>query len=517
MKSIKHYNLPEITHLLYENEAMSSIALSKGIARKINELVDAYNALAGERLTKAQEQDGKINKAIIYMKDNIYNTLHDMFEVLKEAGDFDDMITDVIEPAINTAIERTSHMVNVKEFGAIGNGFDDDTDFIQSAIDHANSKGRTLYIPAGEYRITKPIVLNGCSIHGECSNIFSGTGVVIKCDTKDFTAIKQGSTSSSDCMFNISNILVKNADVAFEINYAINSTFSNLSASECNTGFKLGDANSVGSMFCNFNNFYTNDCEYGIVIESNQYFNNNKFTNGFILGNKVAMKMKVNGGYGAVGNKFENVEFRSGMGRGVVLTSCINTNFSSCYFETGGNAVRCTNYCTVDLNDCTYALYKTYNEYDDKNIVYTVGGSMITIDNGVIFLDSNYDNIYFYGSGNNKTYDNFIVTRNIVKIGTAENYNMAERDIRDSLVSKNEQITVTETFTVPANGSIEIEFKYAKPYDYVPNITIASLRGECRGISHGFRYRTAEGGTLSVTNTSTGARAVSFAIYSKRI
>ena len=163
--------------------------------------------------------------------------------------------------------------------------------------------------------------MNGCSLVGCAGNIYSKRGSVLKCDTKTFTAVKQGEMSSDKIMFNIKDILVENADIGFEINYAINSKFERLYASGCNIGFKLGDKSAVGSMFCEFNNLYTDKCKVGIESHSMEYFNNNRFNNGFIQGEDYAMKLQVDGGFGAVGNVFNNVEFRSAAGRGIILTS----------------------------------------------------------------------------------------------------------------------------------------------------------------------------------------------------
>lgn len=94
MENIKHFVLPEHTNNLYKNEAISSISLTKEVASKINELVDAYNELSKGNLEKMQEQDGKIRKGILYMKDNLLNTLYDMFEDLVGSGDIHNLISE---------------------------------------------------------------------------------------------------------------------------------------------------------------------------------------------------------------------------------------------------------------------------------------------------------------------------------------------------------------------------------------------------------------------------------------
>src|SRR4030067_1410415 len=72
--------------------------------------------------------------------------------------------------------------VNVKDFGAVGDGITDDTTAIQNAIDFIQSYGGSaqiysngsndtqfggaLYIPKGKYKITAPIVINPIALEG---------------------------------------------------------------------------------------------------------------------------------------------------------------------------------------------------------------------------------------------------------------------------------------------------------------------------------------------------------------
>ena len=81
MEKIKHFILPEHTNELYKNEAISSISLTKEVANKINELVEAYNNLSETDITWKQTQEGAIRKGILFMKDNLMNSLHDLLEV----------------------------------------------------------------------------------------------------------------------------------------------------------------------------------------------------------------------------------------------------------------------------------------------------------------------------------------------------------------------------------------------------------------------------------------------------
>ena len=82
MKPIEHFMLPEHTNKLYTKEAISSMSLTRDVADKINELVDAYNSLAEIDLTWKHEQEGRIRKGVLFMKDNLLNSLHELLDLL---------------------------------------------------------------------------------------------------------------------------------------------------------------------------------------------------------------------------------------------------------------------------------------------------------------------------------------------------------------------------------------------------------------------------------------------------
>lgn len=125
VKRIEHFILPEQTNNLYKEEAISSIALTKDVADKINEIVDSLNEIAKMDYEKFQEQDGKIRKGIIYMKDNLLNTLHDLTKLFVDGGLFDEYIQKYIgdlEASVNAIINGATKDDEVKEarFGADG-------------------------------------------------------------------------------------------------------------------------------------------------------------------------------------------------------------------------------------------------------------------------------------------------------------------------------------------------------------------------------------------------------------
>lgn len=88
--------------------------------------------------------------------------------------------------------------LNVKNFGAIGNGIADDHAAIQAAIDSSVKKFERVYIPPGRYRITKPLMVYNwygnqystvtTTIYGD-DNMWSGGICTIISDFKDGFAL----------------------------------------------------------------------------------------------------------------------------------------------------------------------------------------------------------------------------------------------------------------------------------------------------------------------------------------
>ena len=394
---------------------------------KTHQKIDDNHDDVTAQLAQTNQEIGNKSDLPKWLQESLREIVHNHDNHLKEIG------INVKQPPYNAPADGFSHPLSerfdtLEEAQSIftaATSLDDQIDWasIQSAIDYANNEEiGIVFIPASFYVTNKPITLNGCTVIGVPSNIFSEKGTVISAETKDFTAVAQGSLSSQDNMFNIKNILVKNADIAFEINYAINSIFEQLYAVDCNTGFKLGDTTSVGSMFCIFNNLYTRRCNIGVYSHSSQYFNNNVFNNGFIQGDEKAFHLEVSGGSGAINNVFNNVEFRSKQGRGLVLRSVENLTLNNPYFECGANAVRMLNYCSFTINEGVYAMFESDNSFNDNSFIFAEGGANLKFNGGLMFLSSENDNTFFYNATNPATHGNIYLMRNLRSYGSAENF-----------------------------------------------------------------------------------------------
>lgn len=145
MDKITHFILPENTNQLYKNEARSSISLTKDAAEKINELVDAYNEFSKKDLTWKQDQDGRIRGAILYMKDNLQNTLDDMMQSLEKNG--------FVENRIKANMERFTsevHALTVRLDNLLGSISEGGTTADAELIDIRTGSNGERYTNAGE-------------------------------------------------------------------------------------------------------------------------------------------------------------------------------------------------------------------------------------------------------------------------------------------------------------------------------------------------------------------------------
>lgn len=171
IKPISNFCLSEHTNNLYKKEAGSSIALARDVADKLNEVINAFNELAKNKWEKIHEQDGKIRKAILYMKDNLINTIYDLLMIFKGDGTLKELITSTMLENDDYLLKVVDIMESVKNYGAVGDGFNDDT----SAIQRALNSGKIILIPKGTYLITKSLNIPAGSIV-----IGSGRETIIK-------------------------------------------------------------------------------------------------------------------------------------------------------------------------------------------------------------------------------------------------------------------------------------------------------------------------------------------------
>ena len=170
MNPIKNYVLPQHTNRLYKEEAISSIGLTRDIAAKINELVEAYNKLSEEDLEWKQTQEGIIRKGVLYMKDNLINSLYDLMKIYDN-----ETIKNAMMEVYGKELSDIKVFVTPQMFGATGDGVKNDINAIENAINSLKD-GDILYFPKGTYYMSgKPVEINTSNV------TFAGDGLIL-CD-----------------------------------------------------------------------------------------------------------------------------------------------------------------------------------------------------------------------------------------------------------------------------------------------------------------------------------------------
>lgn len=120
------------------------------------------------------DQDAKIAELACKFNGNIQAAIAEYLLYLEKSGKLDEIITDTLLNDVLILEHKTSHIINVKEFGAVGNGVCDDTAAIQNAIKHLQP-GDTLQFPNGTFLMKEAIKIDKANITIE------GDGVIL-CD-----------------------------------------------------------------------------------------------------------------------------------------------------------------------------------------------------------------------------------------------------------------------------------------------------------------------------------------------
>ncbi len=126
--------------------------------------------------------------------------------------------------------------LNVKMFGAVGDGITDDTAAINTTITTANSSGATVFFPAGKYKVTSTIDLSSYALlsleGGHLGPIGLIPGVHPPAVVIDGTGMASGACFSSDrnggtANYTIKNIIFNGKDQGFALKNAGVGTFQN--------------------------------------------------------------------------------------------------------------------------------------------------------------------------------------------------------------------------------------------------------------------------------------------------
>lgn len=288
------------------------------------------------------------------------------------------------------SVTAVSQQINVKNFGAKGDGKTDDTQAFIKAIAEINKnnsvrkKHIVLFIPSGEYNLSKPIILNKyISIEGQFVNstiirISSAQceGIILE-ENKDEKDIYNGYNS-------IKNICVFGPDYA-KNPFAWKNT-------------KLNNARSVGIKILGIRNHVEN-CVVdgflwsGIEITSSYY---NFITKNFIKNNRVGITVDKTSTSAYINNN----ELRTN-----AIGILVENQSYAVYINNNMIEANISNFLEADTNmaDAT---------------AMTTGKGILILNASTVFVQNNYfeqhyNNIAFFDADNNEVSSNFFALTNL--------------------------------------------------------------------------------------------------------
>lgn len=118
----------------------------------------SFQELLAKVLAKLNEVIDQTN--LYFDPDYIEGHVKKFLEAWLADGTLEQIINEEIFQDLNRKIDELA--INVKSFGAVGDGVTDDTVAIQTAIN--SSPGGKLFFPKGEYLVTSPLLLSGSTL-----------------------------------------------------------------------------------------------------------------------------------------------------------------------------------------------------------------------------------------------------------------------------------------------------------------------------------------------------------------
>jgi hypothetical protein len=197
-----------------------------------------------------------------------------------------------------------SEVLNVKDFGAVGDGVNDDTAAIQAAFDEAYALGWTVRIPKGIYIISSTLSLyKGLQVYGDGFGSFSGQdhpthGTILKWSGAPNDDIVYGTgmqmtrweniTIDGDHVANCRGFVIDsdNAPISRMV-YLRNVGFVNIGVSGTDgVGIQIGTVTGIGTQYQSdgmiIEGFWIYGCTTGIRIASQNSMQYSSIRNGFI-------------------------------------------------------------------------------------------------------------------------------------------------------------------------------------------------------------------------------------------
>jgi hypothetical protein len=239
-----------------------------------------------------------------------------------------------------TVSAKLSESISVKDFGAKGDGTTNDTTAIQNAINAAITANQALYIPAGTYKVTSSLTINGplgFKIYGD------GTTSIIQ--ATNFTGSVLNISPQSGYPFYdyiIEDIKVQNSAI-YSGQYGIGCItgmtglrMRGVYVAKMDVGFYFH-----ANQFCSNHGIVATQCNVGMNLEADAIGgsgNNNSFYDCWFWGNAVGCILQINGSpYGMANNIFINLVLQTNSVCGFYCNGQLGNTIDNCVPESNGS------------------------------------------------------------------------------------------------------------------------------------------------------------------------------------
>lgn len=223
----------------------------------IRQLKREVKAFYDDTTAKLLLHDGKIAELCNYVKTNLSNSIRELLDTMEASGELSNIITDTILSEISTLELKSNHIINVKEFGAYGDGKHDDTNAINMALSFFKDENKKIIFPEGVYLVQGDLLLySNTEIDFNNATIKAAGTTLIK--NNDLTGLSIGYGSLRNIKFNNGYFTSdNNSIIKIALIHADNVTANNLIFDNCMYGnhvFDLGGCTNIKIQNCHFKN-----------------------------------------------------------------------------------------------------------------------------------------------------------------------------------------------------------------------------------------------------------------------
>lgn len=334
--------------------------------------------------------------------------------------------------AVATNVQtKLRESVNVKDFGAVGDGVADDTAEIQAAIDYSASSGKAIYFPAGTYLVSRAGTIYSTYYYG----LMLKSGCRLFGESESSVIIKAAASSNMALMVTSDSLTYSNIELSYftlDGNYANNPTGTmNLWVNNC-TNFRMLRLRSIESRYSNmrfenadgvfFDSIYIKNTLAPAGSDCLHFYDSSN-----VNGSNIDLYSNWDDGlvFSAVNGDADGLNvvnvFASVAGRGILLNLADNA--------VAMHTIRNVSIKNVITNNCAKGCFISWAHYNNVHvdITDTGSGNALLIDGQFPYLALGYGN-FINCSFDVKSYD--------ATLGGVNMYNMGGTNRNNKLTAQ---------------------------------------------------------------------------------